>query len=393
MAQASRQDSRVGYPLAFWGALGATFVVQTGFGAILPLLPQFVRSRGFPTAELGIMAASYAAVSFIAQAGLGNLADRLGRKTLIVAGALLEAVGTGGFLWHWSPLVYILCRVLQGLGSAAVIPAANALVADLVEGQRRGRAYGLMAASTSAGFALGPMLGGVAGALWGLAAPFVVGVGLNLGAAATAAATLPRFQAHQERVAMRLDLVKPLMRQLWPYFWMMFAWMGLTGMYDTAWSLYMQSLGAGKWIIGLSFTLFALPLLFFNVASGRLADLPGRRRWIILAGAFLQTLTVLFYVLSRSLWLSIFVSVIEAGAMSLTGPAMSAAVMESSPTTHHGTVQGWFQASGTLGAAVLALASGPLLVGHPSHPFALGAIVLGVTTVGVTLVWKPWQGR
>jgi DHA1 family multidrug resistance protein-like MFS transporter len=371
--------------------LGATFVVQTGFGAILPLLPQFVRSRGFPEADLGMMAAAYAAVSFVAQAGLGSLGDRIGRKKMIVAGTLVEALGTGGFLLHVPTLMYIIFRIVQGLGSAATIPAANALVADLVGEERRGRAYGLMAASSSAGFAVGPMLGGLAGSLWGLAAPFVVGVGLNLGALAVAAITLPDTQTVERPVRMGRELVRPLLARLFPFFWMMFAWMGLTGMYDTAWSLYMQWLGAGKWIIGLSFTLFALPLLAFNVLGGRLADRRSRRRWIILAGALLQAITVGVYVISRSLWLSIFVSVIEAGAMSLTGPALSASVMDVSPANYRGTVQGWFQASGTLGAAALALASGPLLVRAPNHPFVLGAIVLGATTLGVALLWRPWR--
>lgn len=379
------------YPSAFWGALGATLVVQTGFGAILPLLPQFVHQRGFPLADMGIMAASFAAVSFVAQAWLGSLADRLGRKLLMVCGTLIEAIGTSGFLLHASPAVYIGFRILQGLGSAAVIPAANALVADLVTEERRGRAYGLMASATSAGFAVGPMLGGIAGAEWGLAAPFVVGVGLNLGAAALTFLTLPSHVRGLIRTAIPRAEIAPLLKRLWPYFWVMFAWMGLTGMYDTAWSLYMQSLGAGKWLIGLSFTLFGLPLLLFNLWGGRMADRRASRHAVILAGSILQAMTMVVYVLTHSAWLAIGVSVIEAGAMSFTGPALSASVMEGVPVHQNGTVQGWFQASGTLGATLLALASGPLLPGHPSHPFILGAVVLVATSIGAAVVWKPWR--
>lgn len=391
MVEVSRNRNSRPYPLAFWGALLATFVVQTGFGAILPLLPQFVHHRGLPVADLGVMAAAYAAVSFVAQTGLGPLADIWGRKVFIVSGALLEALGTGGFLLHLTPPDYMELRIVQGLGSGAVIPAANALIADLVEESRRGRAYGLMAASSSAGFVIGPMLGGLAGAAFGLDAPFAVGLGLNLVAALVAWLTLPSLKTGTQRQKQPREAVLPLIGRLWPYFWMMFAWMGLTGMYDTAWSLYMQSLGAGKWLIGFSFTLFALPLLFFNVVGGRLADRGSRRHWIIILGALLQTSTLVVYVISRSLWLSISVSMIEAVAMSLTGPALSAAVMERIPVTQNGTVQGWFQASGTLGAAVLALSSGPLLPGHPNHPFVLGAAVLLATCIGVTIIWRPWK--
>jgi DHA1 family multidrug resistance protein-like MFS transporter len=379
------------YPAAFWGALAAELVVQTGFGAILPLLPQFVRSRGFPLADMGLMAASYAAVSFVAQAWLGTVADRWGRKRLMVAGGVVETVGTAGFLLRLHPVGYIGCRILQGLGSAAVVPAANALVADVVDEDRRGRAYGLMAAAGSAGFAIGPMMGGVAGAAWGLAAPFVVGVALNLVATVVMMLTLPAGLSGHHAVGMARQSLSRLLRHIWPYFWVMFAWMGLSGMYDTTWSLYMESLGAGKWVIGLSFTLFALPLLLFNVLGGRLADHQPRRHWIILAGTGLQTMTVGVYVVSHSAWLSIAVSILEAGAMSLTGPALSASVMDAVPGERYGAVQGWFQASGTLGATLLALASGPLLVGHANHPFILGSALLFATTLGVAAMWRPWR--
>jgi DHA1 family multidrug resistance protein-like MFS transporter len=388
-------SSRTGQPAeryssALWTVLATNFIVQSGFGAILPLLPQFVRHRGFPLADMGAMAAAYAAVSFLGQMGAGPLADRWGRKFFMVAGGVLESLGTAGFLVHAAPWWYILCRILQGLGSAAVVPAANALVADLVPEERRGRAYGLMGAAGSAGFAVGPMLGGLAGAAWGLSAPFAIGVGLNAAATLVSLLLLPAGRPKVQRQRLAAHTVRPLLGTLWPYFWVMFAWMGLTGMYDTAWSLYMQYLGASKWVIGLSFTLFSGPLLLLQLFGGRAADRAGRRG-LMVAGLALETLTVGFYVISRSAWLSIWVSVLEAAAMSLIGPALSASVMTRAPEDLHGAVQGWFQASGTLGAAVLALASGPLLVGHPNHPFILGAAVLMVTTIGAAVIWKPWR--
>lgn len=392
MASHGSRQRMAGYSPALWTVLAANFIVQTGFGAILPLLPQFVRHRGFPLADMGAMAAAYAAVSFVGQMGAGPMADRWGRKVFMVVGGGLEALGTAGFLVHAAPWWYILCRILQGLGSAAVVPAANALVADVVPEERRGRAYGLMGAAGSAGFAIGPMLGGLAGALWGLSAPFAIGVGLNVAAALVSLLLLPagRRPVHRQRLA--AHTVRPLLRILWPYFWVMFAWMGLTGMYDTTWSLYMQYLGATKWVIGLSFTLFSGPLLLLQIFGGRAADRAGRRGLMVF-GLALQTLTLSFYVVSHSAWLSIWASVVEAAAMSLIGPSLSASVMDRAPQALHGAVQGWYQASGTLGAALLALASGPLLVGHPNHPFILGAAVMLVTTIGAAVIWKPWRAN
>lgn len=384
--RASRRNER-----AFWGVLLADFVVQTGFGAILPLLPEFVTQRGFPRGAMGFMAAAYALVSFLAQLGLGPVADKVGLKWLIVSGSVVEALGTAGFLLHGGTVWYVGCRVVQGLGSAGVIPAANALVAAFVPPERRGRAYGMMAAAGSAGFAVGPVLGGLAGASLGLAAPFVIGVVLNLAATAVSLVWISPVTGEGGVWQGTIGALYPLLARVWPYFWVMFSWTGLTGMYDTSWSLYMAWLGASRWVIGLSFTLYALPLFAFNLVGGRIADRPHRRQLIIVAGTMLQALTVLGYALSRSAWLSIAISVVEAGAMSLTGPALSAAVMEDTPNELRGGLQSWFQASGTLGATIMALVSGPLLVKDPNHPFYLGAAVLWLTSLGVAGVWKPWR--
>ncbi len=371
---------------ALWGALFSVFVVQTGFGAILPLLPEFVHQRGFPIADMGLMAAAYAAVSFLAQAGLGSLTDRFGRKRAIVLGSGIEALGTAGFLWHGSVLWYIACRVLQGLGSGVIVPAANALVADVVAENRRGQAYGLMSAAGSAGFAVGPMVGGLAGAAFGLTAPFVIGAVLNVVALLGAWWTLPEKPVQMAVTASHRGVWR-VVTEMWPYFWVMFAWVGMNGLYDTSWSLYMRWLGATPWVIGLSFTLFSLPLLLFNLAGGRLADRVSRRTVIIILGTGLQTFTVALYIVVRIPLLAIAISVAEAAAMSLTGPALSSSVMEHTPNALRGAVQGAFQASGTLGATLMALASGPLLAIRPNHPFYLGASMLLVTTVGVAVVW------
>ncbi|NMP21828.1 MFS transporter [Sulfobacillus harzensis] len=370
--------------------LFSVLVVQTGFGAILPLLPEFVHRHGFPLADMGVMAAAYAAVSFVGQLGLGAATDRIGRKAAMVWGAVVEAAGTAGFLLHGSPILYVFCRVLQGLGSAAIIPAANALVADVVPEVRRGQAYGLLTAASSAGFALGPMVGGLAGSVFGLQAPFVIGAFLNGAAAVLSASLIPRDHGRVESGA-GITGLGPIVQRLWLYFLVMFAWTGMNGMYDTTWSLYMRWLGASRWLIGVSFTLFALPLLVFNLWGGRVADRRGTRHRAIVIGTTFQALLVASYVVVRSAWLAIVLSMVEAAAMSLTGPALSAVVMDAAPSQLRGALQGAFQATGTLGAALMALASGPLLVSQPNHPFYLGAMVLMAAAAFSGLWWRNSQ--
>ncbi|MCY0863346.1 MAG: MFS transporter [Sulfobacillus sp.] len=378
---------------AFWAVLVANTVVQSGWGAILPILPLFVREHGMPLGWMGVMASGFAAISFVAQLGFGRLSDIWGRKPLLVAGAVWEAVGTLAFVGSWPWPFYIVWRLVQGVGAGAFMPAANALVADLVPEAERGRAYGLLYASSSAGFTVGPLIGGLLGASGHLSRPFWAGAGLNTLAAFALVNWLPRHRPGRPaaRPSRRASAFwSAWIRKLWPPFLLTFSLTGLSGMYDATWSLYMRGLGASNWVIGLSFSLFSLPLLLFSLWNGRLADRPGERRRWVLAGALLQTAIVVFYIVSRWAWASIAASVLEALAISLSGPALTTMVMESAPPDARGQVQGWFQASGTLGATVLALVSGLLLPYGTTRPFVAGAAwLLGVTVV---IGWR-WRGH
>ena len=92
----------------------------------------------------------------------GKLADRLGRRRVFIAGAVLFAVASllGGIAE--SPSLLIAARALQGLGGALMSPAALSLLTVVfAEGKERDRALGIWAAITAGGAALGLILGGV----------------------------------------------------------------------------------------------------------------------------------------------------------------------------------------------------------------------------------------
>ena len=92
----------------------------------------------------------------------GKLADRLGRRRVFIAGAVLFAVASflGGIAENQTLL--IAARALQGLGGAFMSPAALSLLTVVfAEGKERDRALGIWAAITAGGAALGLILGGV----------------------------------------------------------------------------------------------------------------------------------------------------------------------------------------------------------------------------------------
>ncbi len=91
----------------------------------------------------------------------GKLADRFGRRRIFVTGAVIFAIASllGGFSTSLGMLIG--ARVLQGFGAAMMSPSALAILAVVFsEGRERDRAFGIWAAISAGGAALGLLLGG-----------------------------------------------------------------------------------------------------------------------------------------------------------------------------------------------------------------------------------------
>jgi MFS family permease len=117
------------------------------------------------------------------QRRLGQLADRLGRKPLMVLG-MAVAAATSFVIPSLGGLVELAALwALQALCYGAGDPAEQALVADLTCGDQRGRAYGLYMLAGGLGATVGPVAGGWLYEAVGPQAPFVAN-GLILGACA-----------------------------------------------------------------------------------------------------------------------------------------------------------------------------------------------------------------
>lgn len=92
----------------------------------------------------------------------GKLADRIGRRTIFVSGLILFGLASllGG-LANSLP-VLIGARALQGVGGALMAPAALSMLTVVFdEGKERDRAFGVWAAISAGGAAIGLILGGV----------------------------------------------------------------------------------------------------------------------------------------------------------------------------------------------------------------------------------------
>lgn len=372
---------------ALMALLGAELVASLGFGAILPTLPLFVHRHGLPLSALGLMVATYSVAMLGAQAVAGRLSDRRGRRSLMVLGLVIAAAGMAGFLLDVPPYLYVVWRAVWGLGSGATMPVAMAAVADLIPEHARGRGYGWMMSASMVGLAAGPLFGAMAVQLGGLSAPFWVGIPLMLLSALCLLIWMPKGRRHGDASAIAEAGRTSRSRVNLGWYLINGAWTGLIGVYDTVWSIFLSRLGAPSWLIGLSWTVFAVPLLAGNFVGGRLADVAHRRRPLVFGAMVVESFIVLSFTLFRNPGWAIAVSGLEGITAAVAGPSLNAGVMAEADPAERGAVQGRLQAFGSGASLVMAVAAGYLLAWNVRAPFLMGGLVLLVVTTSVGLTW------
>jgi len=151
-----------------------TLVTGASAAMIAPIIMIFLQRRlAASVQDLAWAALPAALIVALFQSRLGALADRLGRKPLMVFGMAMAGV-TSFIIPSLTQLVQLAgIWALQDLCYAGGDPAEQALVADLTGGDQRGRAYGLYAMASRLGMTIGPVAGGWLYERLGPQAPFV----------------------------------------------------------------------------------------------------------------------------------------------------------------------------------------------------------------------------
>jgi len=173
-------------------AIAAIALETALLGLIAPLLPEIEERTGAGDAALGLALAAYAIPILVVSIPTGRLADRIGRRPLLLGGLVLTGVGSLLIAFSDSLEVLLAGRAVQGLGSTASWVAALALVSDLARPGRKGEAIGFALAANSGGAVAGPALGGIAGGAISYEAPFLLVTAIAAGMFTAGYFILPR---------------------------------------------------------------------------------------------------------------------------------------------------------------------------------------------------------
>ncbi|MFE0510563.1 MFS transporter [Streptomyces sp. NPDC058964] len=138
------------------------FMVSLDLSVVNVALPGIATGLGFSAVGLTWVIHAYA----LTFGGLlllgGKAADRYGRKRVLLFGLSLFALASLAGGLAQGPAQLVAARAVQGMGAAALAPAALALLtATFPTGRARVRAFGVWSATNAAGGALGVLIGGL----------------------------------------------------------------------------------------------------------------------------------------------------------------------------------------------------------------------------------------
>lgn len=134
------------------------------------LFPLFFASHGLSLAAIGSLVALYPMVWAAGQLFTGALSDSTGRKPLIVAGLVVQALSLGLIAIGHSFAIWAIGAVGLGLGTAMVYPTLLAAVGDVAQPEWRASAVGVYRLWRDGGFVVGALFSGVVADLVGLSA-------------------------------------------------------------------------------------------------------------------------------------------------------------------------------------------------------------------------------
>jgi len=331
------------------------FLDMVGFGLIMPVLPKLIEDVGHVTIDRaaiigGWMFAAFSVAQFIFAPLMGNLADRFGRRPLLLLA--IFGLGMDFILMALAPTLEWLFvgRIIAGICGASWI-IASAFIADVTAPEERARAYGMMGAAFGVGFVIGPAVGGLLGEL-GARVPFWAAAGVSLLNFLYGMLVLPESLAPENRRRFELKRANPFgafrvfasYRGVLPMVLVMGMFFFSTSVYPAIWTFWgIAKFGWSEAMVGLTLAIFGLIAGGFQgFLTGPLSAWIGEGR-LALLGMVCATLVLLGYGFVGSLGAVIALMLLH-GPEGFVHPLLTSMLTKRVPEDAQGELQGGISA-------------------------------------------------
>ncbi|MBM3292097.1 MFS transporter [Candidatus Bathyarchaeota archaeon] len=349
-----------------------SFFIFVGMGIVSPVLTIYAKSFGVSIFLASMAITIYSVGRLIMDFPAGLLADKIGRKPLMVAGSILLTItallnATTDNFW-----LFLFYRFVQGVGSSMWMTSRTTLLADILKPEERGRVLGYFQSFQTIGQAAGPTIGGFVASWWGIKANFYF-----LGLTGLISLVLTQVfiretsvgKEHKGEFAFPKDLMLRLIDNKGFIFAALAsstAFFTMSGIRQTILPIYAtQVANLSPADIGMILSVAMVANLFLTIPIGYGIDLLGRKPVVVASLAIYGLSMFLFPQVSTFLLLCL-ISLIMGVGSSGAQQAPLAMATDSTINEPRGVSMGMFRFFGDIGSLL-----GPLILGIVADGFNL----------------------
>jgi MFS family permease len=332
--------------------LAAAVCCYAALGAVLREVPTYVGGRlAGGAVAVGLAVGAPAITGAVLRPLGGRWSDRLGARPMVVAGALVMAVGVLP-AWQVSLGALIVSRLLVGAGEAVMMSATVLWLLRLAGPEHQGRSLGHIGLANYAGLTVGPLLLELigtkhTGTLW------LIASGLPLvGAAAAVAIRDAPAPAERHDPAPILEMIRRTGR---PGFGLLLVNVGYVAVLSFgALAVAQHGIGIGALIV----PVFGVGVIVSRLALGSLPDRLGAAR-VLAASALVEAVGLIVFAVSGAESLTIAALVVLSVGQGLAVPSLGVLAVADVPEQQRGAASGaffaWFDAGVGLGGPAVGL--------------------------------------
>jgi len=325
-----------------FGLIVSAFLIMTGVGMIVAILPQRIIEITGSGNSVGYLASSFALSYILSQVPVGSLSDKFGIKTFIISGYLLCCLA--GIIFYFSKGTMLIFggRLIQGAGEAPIWALAPALL-SIKYPQKKGKMMGTYNAAIHLGLTIGPVLGIVLHKIWNGNQAFLLFAALCFAGAIVVYATVekvhPNLEKEETSIKLR-DLFSILRNKM-----VLLTLCGIT-MYGAGYGSFITVIPAflissksfTPAYIGMFFSMFYAAISLSQLMFGSLSDKFGRMLFMVV-GLFLAGVGITAFPFLESIWIIIVLTVASLG-LGIFHISSMAFLNELVPDTLKGTISG-----------------------------------------------------
>ena len=363
---------------------------------LLTTIPLYVEYLGKSNSIAGTITMVYSLSSLLTRPFWGYLTDRIGRRTVMVMGAVIFIAVS--LLYHAAQdlVLLLIIRILNGIGFSAVTTAAYAAAADVLPPSRRSEGIGFFGIALTAATAIGPAIGLLFVNDFGYTALFFFALLISILELCCAwnlkyeqqpvwGKSKPAREAAGNRFHIRLSdcYDRSALRPSFVLF--------LVSVCNSSVISFITLFGATRGIdnIGMYFTVYACAVIATRLFIGKTTDRLGVTR-ILLVGLLLQLTAFILLAGAKTL-----TSILIAAAVSGLGggavtPLINIIVIRLCTPERRGVAMGTMNAAMDIGVGLGALVWGIMIdrTGFQAVYFASAAIIAVAAATYMLLVWK-----